>query len=139
MRRRLSGSGSQAADVNVTPLLDIVFIMLIFFIVTATFVREVGLDVSRPNNQEDEQDQPANTRVLLVEITESGQILANRRPIDLRSVRANVETHIAEYPTGGVIISTAPSAESGIAVEVLDQARAAGTTNVSLAVQQAQQ
>ena len=134
MRRRNAPSTDEA-DVNITPLLDIVFIMLIFFIVTATFVREVGLDVTRPNNQ-NEEDQPSRARVLLIEITEAGQILANRRPVDMRSVRANVETHIAEFPNGGVIISAAPAAPSGLAVQVLDQARAAGTQNVSLAIQE---
>lgn len=134
MRRRVT-QGSDQADVNITPLLDIVFIMLIFFIVTATFVRERGLDVTRPNNNE-EQDQPSRARVLLLTITENGNISANLRPIDLRSVRANVETHIAEFPNGGVIINAAPTAPAGLAVQVLDQARAAGTQNVSLAIQQ---
>lgn len=135
MRRR-SRHAQDSADVNVTPLLDIVFIMLIFFIVTATFVRERGLDVTRPNDNQEEEQQAA-ARVLLLDITQNGQIFANRRPIDISAVRANVETHIAQNPTGGVIISSHPGARSGIAVEVLDQARAGGAAgNVSISIQQ---
>ena len=133
MRRRPK-HGSDAADVNVTPLLDIVFIMLIFFIVTATFVREEGKDVSRPQDNEQENQQ-VNTKVALIEIDDSNNVFFNRRQIDLRAVQSNVERFIAENPTGGLLISAAPTARTGLAVEVLDQANVAcETCSVSITV-----
>ena len=136
--RRKPTHMDEGADVNVTPLLDIVFIMLIFFIVTATFVREVGIDVTRPSDDNEEQQTKAG-KVILIDITEEGSIFVNKRAIDIRAVRANVEHYLAESPNSGVVIYTAPAAKTGVAVRVLDQARRAGAGNVSISVQDQQE
>ncbi len=122
MRRR-RGNEIDEAEVNMTPMLDIVFIMLIFFIVTATFIRESGLDVSRPDDQEEEQQKAE--RAILIQIDEKNDIYVNRRIVDLRAVRANVERLRAENPKSPVVIQTARRARMGILVEVMDQARQA--------------
>jgi len=133
MRRRIAGA-SEEADVNVTPLLDIVFIMLIFFIVTATFVREKGIDLSTPDENENEQDtRPPPTLVLSVQA--DGFVRVNRgRIIDPRSTKPVVEEFKAREPRGVVLVSAAPTSKSGVAVIVLDQAKAAGA-NPSIALQ----
>ncbi len=122
MRRR-RGNEIEEAEVNMTPMLDIVFIMLIFFIVTATFIRESGLDVSRPDDNEEEQQK--SERAILIQIDEQSDIYINRRIVDLRAVRANVERLRAENPKSPVVIQTARRARMGILVEVMDQARQA--------------
>lgn len=122
MRRR-RGNEIDEAEVNMTPMLDIVFIMLIFFIVTATFIRESGLDVSRPDDQEEEQQKAE--RAILIQIDEKNDIYVNRRIVDLRAVRANVERLRAENPKSPVVIQTARRARMGILVDVMDQARQA--------------
>jgi len=135
--RRKPTHMSESADVNITPLLDIVFIMLIFFIVTATFVREQGIDVSRPNDQEENPPEGA-AKIILIDIDSQDNIFVNKRAVDLRAVRANVERFVAESPESSVLILAAPSAKNGLVVEVLDQAKSAKAASVSVSVQQAQ-
>ncbi|GAK33452.1 biopolymer transporter ExbD [Iodidimonas nitroreducens] len=129
--RKFSKS-EEEAEINMTPMLDIVFIMLIFFIVTASFVKESGLDVNKPppNEQEQKDDDKKN---ILIQVDSSNRIFVNMRPVDIASVRANVERMHAENPEGVVVIQPAPDAFSGIVVEIYDQARQAGVYNVSIA------
>jgi len=137
MRRRGTHQ-DEAADVNVTPLLDIVFIMLIFFIVTATFVREEGIDVRTP---EDTPPDPGAVPppALLLAIQEDGFVRVNNvRTIDPLSTKAVVEEFIAREPEGVVLVSASPDSESGVAVTVMDQARSGKAAIVSLALQQEQ-
>ena len=128
-----------AADVNITPLLDIVFILLIFFIVTATFLREKGIDVRTPeDNQDDERSTPPPALVLAIQ--EDGFVRVNNlRVIDPGSVKPTVQEFIAREPNGVVLVSAAPESESGVAVEVMDQAQDGGARAVSLALQKEQQ
>lgn len=137
MRRKGTRQGD-AADVNVTPLLDIVFIMLIFFIVTATFVREQGIDVRTP---EDTPDDP-NTippPALVLALQEDGFVRVNNvRVIDPLSTKPVVEEFIAREPRGVVLVSAAPESESGLAVTVMDQAKQGKASVVSLALQKDQ-
>jgi biopolymer transport protein ExbD len=130
MRRKFKRVDDEA-EINMTPMLDIVFIMLIFFIVTTSFAREFGLSVSRPSNE------PAKVKkqseVILVEISETGQIKVNSRAVDIRAVRANVERNRAEKPDASVVVVAHKDADSGILVQVIDQARQAGAENVSIA------
>lgn len=120
-------------EINMTPMLDIVFIMLIFFIVTATFIKEKGIDVSRPDNDIPlVKDRKAN---ILIQIVNSGRIFISGREVDVRAVRANVERLHAENPEGSVIIQVENNAETGILVSVVDQSRQAGVDNVSIATQ----
>jgi biopolymer transport protein ExbD len=123
-------AGGDEAEVDMTPMLDIVFIMLIFFIVTATFVNERGLDVTRP----DSDDPPESAAVtILISISEAGVISMEGRDIDLRAVRANVERLIAENPESSVVVQSHPLSESNLMVGVMDQARLAGAAGVSIA------
>ncbi len=130
MARRHKG-GADEAEVDMTPMLDIVFIMLIFFIVTATFVNERGLDVTRPDSDEPPPQNQAVT--ILISISEAGVISMEGRDIDLRAVRANVERLIAENPDSSVVVQADPQSESNLLVGVMDQARLAGAAGVSIA------
>ena len=117
-------------EVNVTPMLDVVFIMLIFFIVTSSFVKEAGIDVNRPDAATAERKERGN---ILVAITETGQIWINKREVDPRAVRANIERMHAENPQGSVVIQADENSRSGLVVEVMDAARLAGVYEVSIA------
>jgi len=119
------------AEVDMTPMLDIVFIMLIFFIVTATFVKESGLDVTRPDS--DEPPPQTETVTILISITDEGGIWMEGREVDIRAVRANVERLIAENPDSNVVVQADPRSESNLLVGVMDQARLAGAAGVSIA------
>lgn len=137
MRKRAVRTGDEA-DVNITPLLDIVFILLIFFIVTATFLREKGIDVRTPEDNEDEQD-TIPPPALLLAVQEDGFVRVNNiRIIDPGSVKPVVQEFIAREPNGVVLVSAAPESESGIAVQVMDQAKSGGAPAVSLALQEEQ-
>ena len=134
MRNRHHASQDQA-EVNVTPLMDIVFIMLIFFIVTATFTREKGIDVTSPEDEPKTKLVPPPAMVLSVQ--EDGFVRVNNvRLIDPMSTKPVVEEFMAREPRGVVIVNAAPGAEAGIAVTVMDQARAGNATAVSLTLQE---
>jgi biopolymer transport protein ExbD len=139
MRKRATHQGD-AADVNITPLLDIVFILLIFFIVTATFLREKGIDVRTPEDSEDQPD-TVPPPALLLAVQQDGFVRVNNvRVIDPASVKPVVQEFIAREPQGVVLVSAAPESESGVAVEVMDQAQDGGAAGrVSLALQKENQ
>lgn len=124
MTRRHRKDSSQA-EVNMTPMLDIVFIMLIFFIVTSTFVREQGLDVTQPNNNENQQQQKNKARAVFIQVCADEEVIIGNRAIDVRSVRANVERKLAENPNSVVIIQPEKKANTGSLVQVMDQVREA--------------
>ena len=125
--RRKSGS-----EVNLTPMLDVVFIMLIFFIVTASFVKESGIEISRPGASTAVRKEKGN---ILIAISANDQIWMNRRQVDPRALRANIERAHAENPQGAVIIQADKEAKTGLLVKVMDAARAAGVKSVSLAAE----
>jgi len=127
--RRQSGS---VAEINMTPLIDMVFILLIFFIVTTSFVNETGVDVNRPSAETAVNKELAN---IMVAITSSGEINIGGRIVDRRAVRANIERLHAENPEGSVIIIADKDAKTGLLIEVMDQARLAGIANVSIAAE----
>jgi biopolymer transport protein ExbD len=108
------------AAIDLTPMLDVVFIMLIFFIVTATFIKETGLEVNRPEASTAEQKQDA---AVLIAIGADNSIWMDQRRIDIRAVRANIERLHAENPAGGVVIQADELASMKTFTEVLDQAR----------------
>jgi biopolymer transport protein ExbD len=117
-------------DINMTPMLDIVFIMLIFFIVTASFVKETGIDIQRPSAVTSESKEQAS---IVVAISEVGEIWIDKRAVDVRSVRANIERIRAENPQGSVVIQADKNSTNGLLVQVMDAARQAGVENVSIA------
>lgn len=121
MRKKAIHS-DDSADVNITPLLDIVFILLIFFIVTATFLREKGIDVNTP--EDNDEPEGAIPPALLLAVREDGFVRVNNiRDIDPGSVTPVVQEFYAREPNGVVLVSAAPLSESGVVVEVMDQAR----------------
>jgi biopolymer transport protein ExbD len=111
-------------------MLDVVFIMLIFFIVTATFTKESGIDVNRPQAQTAEKKERAG---IMVAIDDRNQIFIQRRRVDVRAVRANILRLVAESPKSGVVIQADEMSKTGVLVEVMDQIRMAGVVNVSVA------
>ena len=134
MAKRHVNNDIDGADIDITPMLDIVFIMLIFFIVTTSFVKESGISVNRPSAETAEQKTGSN---LLVAIRANGEIWIDRRVVDVRSVRANIERMKADNPEGAAIIQADESAPSGLLVKVMDQIRLAGITNISIAAREA--
>lgn len=118
------------SNLDLTPMMDIVFIMLIFFIVTTSFVKETGVDINRPNAETAERDEKGN---ILVAITATNEIWIDKRRVDLKAVRANIERLKIEYPEGSVIIQADKESRSGLLVEAMDQIRLAGVQNISIA------
>ena len=120
------------AEINITPMLDIVFIMLIFFIVTTSFVKEKGLEVSRPTNappQEIQQDKGP----IVIRISASSLISVKGRTLEPGAVQANLEREKAEKPTSPLIVAAHPEADTESLVTILDAAKAVGIESVSVA------
>jgi len=117
---------AESAEIDLTPMLDVVFILLIFFIVTSTFAREeaIGLEPPPPPAP-DQLDQP-QVPAILIYVDESNLITVNGRLADVSSVRANIERVIAETPNSAVIIQAHPKAKSGVIVKIRDEAYNAG-------------
>ena len=120
------------SEVNLTPMLDVVFIMLIFFIVTASFVKESGIEISKPSASTATRNEKGN---ILIAITESNQVWMDRRQIDPRALRANIERARAENPNGAVIIQADVKSQNGLLVQVMDAAKLAGVKSISLAAE----
>lgn len=135
MRQMFSSQEAQQeeSEINITPMLDVVFIMLIFFIVTASFVKESGIEVDRPSAVTAVVKEKGN---ILVAITASGQIWVDRRQVDPRAVRANIERLYAENPQGSVVIQADKNSTTEMLIQVMDAARQAGVYNVSIAAQE---
>ena len=133
--RRPFGSHRDDEDeeqINLTPMLDVVFIMLIFFIVTATFVKEVGIDVNQPDEDKPKTIDP-DKKSIVVRISSQDRITISQRQVDWRSVRANIERLHAEVPEAPVVIQAHPDSSTEAMIHVMDQSRLAGVYNISLA------
>ena len=132
-RMKKAGGGDDANDIDLTPMLDVVFIMLIFFIVTASFVKEQGLNpnVPPPNPNPPDENAPKN---ILVRISSDNQIWFlekdGERRIDSRAIRSVIERARAENPKASLIIQTSPKADTGTYVIVADAAKQANVTPV---------
>jgi biopolymer transport protein ExbD len=124
------GGDEEDNEINLTPMLDVVFIMLIFFIVTASFIKEAGIDVNRPDAPTSQRVEDAN---ILIAISANDEIWIDRRLIDPRAVRANIERLHAENPKGSVVIQADKKSTNEVLVTVMDASRAAGVYNVSIA------
>lgn len=117
-------------ELNIAPLIDMVFILLIFFLVTTSFLKETGVDISRPT---------ASTAVskaittILIGVTKDNTIHIDRREVDIRAVRANVERALAENPDGSVVIVADKESLTGLVINVMDACKLAGAENVSIA------
>ena len=130
MLRRKSRSQEEDLGIDLTPMLDVVFIMLIFFIVTTSFIKESGLDVNRPSAATAKKKERA---FIMVGISQNGEIWIQKRRVDIRSVRANIERLHAESPEGTVVIQADKLSETGVLIQVMDQIRLAGVENISVA------
>lgn len=122
---------AEEEEIDLTPMLDVVFIMLIFFIVTATFVKESGLDVNSPDKNNSPQD--ADKKSIVLQISSRDRITLRGRDIDFRSVRANIERLHAENPEAPVVVQPHPDSTTEVMIHVMDAARQAGVYNVSIA------
>ncbi len=131
MRRRRAIIGEETEEIDLTPMLDVVFIMLIFFIVTATFVKEIGLDVNSPDKNQNVKD--ADKQSIVVQITNRDRIRIRGRDIDFRAVRANIERLHAENPDAPVVVQPHPDSTTETMIHVMDSARQAGVFAVSIA------
>lgn len=131
MKRKKHGSADDDAEIDMTPMLDIVFIMLIFFIVTTTFSNEKGLSANRPP-ESPPTDVPS--KALSIRIDADGTIQMAGRIVDIRRVVANTQTFLAENNTTTAAIQAHENTEHGVVVEVMDQVKQAGISNVSVLV-----
>ncbi|MCF3096703.1 biopolymer transporter ExbD [Aeromonas australiensis] len=130
MRKRYSARSADEAAIDMTPMLDIVFIMLIFFIVTTSFVKEAGVEINRPSANTAETVKKGN---IMVAVRENGQVWIDKRMVEVGAVRANIERLRAENPEGAVVIQADIESRSGVVVQVMDQIRMAGVQNISIA------
>ena len=130
MRRK--GRANDEAEINITPMLDIVFIMLIFFIVTTSFVKEKGLEVSRPSNSPPKEVRKSKGPIV-VKVDANSNITMKGRLLDRKAVQANLEREKAEKPDSPLIIAAHPDAETDALVTILDAAETVGVASVSVA------
>ncbi len=132
MRRRRDRRDSDP-EINLTPMIDMVFILLIFFLVASSFVKEAGIEVNRPVAQTAQTQGRGTIRIAL---SETGEIWMERRSIDIRAVRANVERMLAESPEASVVVLADETAHTGLLVQVMDQVRLAGVRDIAVAARQ---
>ncbi len=123
-------SESGPTAMNITPLIDMVFILLIFFAVNASFVKEAGVDIERPSATTAVTQERAN---IMIAVTQNSEVWVDRQRVDKRSVRGHVERLQAENPEGAVVILADDASRTGLVIEVLDQVRLAGVENVAVA------
>lgn len=129
---RRHGRTEEPMDINLTPMLDVVFIMLIFFIVTATFIKQAGIEVLRPDALTAVQKPTVS---VLVAIGPSGEIWIDKKRVDPTAVRAHIERIHAENPKGGLVVQADRKATNEKLMAVLAAARGAGITEVAVATE----
>ena len=120
----------EESEINLTPMLDVVFIMLIFFIVTANFIKEPGLEINRPDSDTAEIQENA---AILIAVGANDEIYMDGRRIDVRQVKANVIRLMAENPQGAVVMQADEKATAEKIIAVMDEVREAGVIDISIA------
>ncbi|SDT94306.1 ExbD/TolR family protein [Halopseudomonas salegens] len=130
MRMRRHSSSEEEAGIDLTPMLDVVFIMLIFFIVTSSFIKESGITVQTPS-ADSASEQPRGN--IMIAVNPQGEIWIDRQPVDIRAVRATVERLRVDQPDSSVVVQADQDARSGLVIQVMDQVRLAGVADVALA------
>ena len=133
-RRHSAGGTQEHTGIDLAPMLDFVVNLLIFFIITAVFVKEAGLEVNRPTSFE--QPEESDNESIQIQILENGEIWVDNRSVDVRAVRANVERMSAINPDSGVLILAQEQAPTGVLVEVVDQVHLGGIYNVTFSTTQ---
>jgi biopolymer transport protein ExbD len=131
-RRNGTSESNEGSVIDLTPMLDIVFIMLIFFIVTASFVKESGVEVNRPTAQTAERQEQGQ---IIVALKPNGEVWIDKRVVDIRAVRANIARLHAENPLGSVVIAADRDTKTHYLVQVMDQIRLAGVPNIAIAAE----
>ena len=131
-KQRRRGGSDDNADINLTPMLDVVFIMLIFFIVTATFIKQSGITVARPDALTAEQKP---TVAMLIAISPNGEIWIDKKRVDPTTVRAHIEKLHAEHPKGGLVVQADKTSTNEKLMVVLGAARAAGLREVAISTE----
>ena len=134
MRKNPGAMGAEEDDneINLTPMLDVVFIMLIFFIVTASFIKEAGIDVRRPEAPTADRQDDAS---ILIAISETDEIWIDRKEQDPRSIRATIERLHAENPKGSIVIQADQESTNETLVLVMEAAKQAGVASVAIATE----
>ena len=122
--------GSDKVDINMGPLVDMVFLLLIFFVVTTSFVKETGIEVQRSTAATAELKERSN---IMLGVSAEGEVYYEGKRIDVRSVRAHLERALAEDPESGVVVVADKNSNTGVVVQAMDQCRLAGAQTVSLA------
>jgi biopolymer transport protein ExbD len=130
-RRASNLHAMDETGIDLAPMLDFVLNLLIFFIITAVFVKEIGLTVSRPNSSATKERKEAGSIVIRIDPT--GNVIVDKRAVDLRTVRANIERLHAQRPDDPVVVVAEKGAMTGILVQVIDQVRQGGVQDVSIA------
>ena len=119
-------------EINLTPMLDVVFIMLIFFIVTASFIKEAGIQVSRPDAPTGEKQENA---AILVAISPNDEIWIDRREVEAKDLRTHIERLHAENPKGALVIQADEDSTNETLVIVMEAAKQVGVANVAIATE----
>ncbi|MBD3653784.1 biopolymer transporter ExbD [Kangiella sp.] len=120
-------------SIDMTPMLDIVFIMLIFFIVTTSFVKESAVDIARPTTNQDTTPPDNPPPLIVVSIDESSNVIIKDRTVDKEAIRANIETQLAVDPRSPVLVRVHEDALNEVLIAAVDQAEQAGVTKVNVA------
>ena len=129
VRQTIRG-GDNRVEINMGPLVDMVFLLLIFFVVTTSFVKETGIEVNRATAASAELKERGT---VMVGVSEDGEVYYDDKKVDVRSVRGLVERALAEDPQAGVVVVADQASETGVVIQVMDQCRLAGANGVSLA------
>ena len=129
-KNQVFGGEEEENEINLTPMLDVVFIMLIFFIVTASFIKEAGIDVDRPDAPSAESQDDA---AILIAISANDEIWIDRRETEPYAVRGMIERLHAENPKGSIVIQADEESTNEMLVVVMEAAKQAGVTNVAIA------
>ena len=134
LKRRQADNHDSSTGIDLAPMLDFVVNLLIFFIITAVFVKESGLTVNRPTSFEQENKDDAKS--IQIQILDNGEIWVDNRAVDSRAVRANVERMSAVNPDAGVLILAQEKAPTGVLVAVVDQVHLGGIYNITFSTTQ---
>jgi len=130
-RIRISRSRrTKGAEINMAPLIDMIFILLIFFLVTTSFVKQSAVEIQRPTARSAEKKEKIN---LMVEVSKDGIIFIEGKHMDIRSLRSRMKRFAAETPGGTVLIAADRQSQTGLVINILDQCRMAGIDNISVA------
>ncbi|HJL81746.1 MAG TPA: biopolymer transporter ExbD [Gammaproteobacteria bacterium] len=133
MKFRHKRREEEESEINITPMMDIVFIMLIFFIVTTSFIKETGID---PNRPEAETAKRAELGNILIAIAPNDRIWMNKAPVELEAVKIMMELAHAENPESSVVVVADELASTGLVLDVMDQIRLSGISKISLSAKE---